>query len=284
MGLFEEDEDRIFVGAIKMNKAKMGNGRGNYAILRTNKISTTANLSSALGHNSRESDVENADKNGQIHLEGTKEKALNKFNNIVDNLDKPMRKNAVKAIEYVIAYSPDAKIDHNKYFDNAADFFIKKHGIENIIQLAVHYDEKTPHMHLIAVPVVKKKYKDGTKKTALCCRDFLGGRDKMVKLQDNFYKKCGRKFGLERGEKGSKAKHIDIKTYYGAVEKYGSLKKVLDEQQTELDEKMRNIKNAQTRLEFDMKKNEMTVLDRVRLSQYDKASGRTKSKDKGFSR
>jgi hypothetical protein len=48
----------------------------------------------------------------------------------------------------------------------------------------------------------------------LNARKFFGGRDKMSALQDDFYNSVGKEFGLDRGIKGSKAKHQTIKSYY----------------------------------------------------------------------
>jgi hypothetical protein len=129
------------------------------------------------------------------------------------------RKGAVMALEYVIAVSPDAfeKILKEKdyvmssVFSRLSEFIYKKHGVENVISSAIHYDENTPHMHLIVTPVVEKKTKweikkeektgvDLDPKPRLCAKDFTGGKRKLSKLQDDFYHHAnefmGRRFGI----------------------------------------------------------------------------------------
>ena len=41
------------------------------------------------------------------------------------------------------------------YFQRAADFLIDRVGRENIVSAMVHMDEKTPHLHLVFVPLTK---------------------------------------------------------------------------------------------------------------------------------
>ena len=52
-----------------------------------------------------------------------------------------------------------------------------------------------------------------TKKGKLNCKDFLGGRAKLNKMQTDFAKTVA-DLGLTRGKEGSKAKHTSIKEYY----------------------------------------------------------------------
>ena len=78
---------------------------------------------------------------------------------------------------------------------------LTKKDIRPAIQYAVHHDEGTPHIHLVVVPL-----KDGK----LNARHFIGGhRDRMKELQDDFYEKVGKKFGLDRGisKEMTKAEH-----------------------------------------------------------------------------
>jgi hypothetical protein len=52
----------------------------------------------------------------------------------------------------------------------------------------------------------------------LSAKTFNGGREKMSDLQTDFYENVAKGFGLERGVKGSKAKHEDVKHFYGELE------------------------------------------------------------------
>ncbi len=42
-----------------------------------------------------------------------------------------------------------------EFFQRAADFLIGRVGKENIVSAVVHMDEKTPHLHLVFVPLTE---------------------------------------------------------------------------------------------------------------------------------
>jgi hypothetical protein len=115
------------------------------------------------------------------------------------------RKGAVVALEYVIGLSTEVfdKINKQNYIltsvlSRLEAFLIKKHGAENIISSSYHFDETTPHAHIIVVPVSKKKTKWDLRKEAkegivlpdnyrLCAKDFSGGPKLLTDLQNDFY-------------------------------------------------------------------------------------------------
>ncbi len=143
------------------------------------------------------------------------------------------RKNSVMALEYVMSGSEDFLKAYTpaKHFANCVNFLEKKHGKENIVAIAEHYDESKPHVHIIVVPIIKKEvrwkrskgngYIEGKKEeNRLCARDFTGNRDMLRKLQDDYFQYCvpyGKECGLtlERGEKVEfQAKKYIKKTNY----------------------------------------------------------------------
>ena len=63
----------------------------------------------------------------------------------------------------------------------------KNLGEKNIISAVVHLDEGVPHMHLMFVPVVHKKDKNGNDIDKICARDFWKGRDSYRKLQNAYF-------------------------------------------------------------------------------------------------
>ena len=67
----------------------------------------------------------------------------------------------------------------------------------------IQLDETTPHLVAYVVPIDKKG--------KLNCRHFLGGREKMTAMQTDFANVVGAKYGLQRGQEGSKAKHEEVK-------------------------------------------------------------------------
>jgi hypothetical protein len=121
---------------------------------------------------------------------------------------KPQR-NASAAVEVSISASPEwfdgrKPEDWSKYFRDARKFLTEKYGKENLLHWTVHYDEKSPHMHVLFTPIVEGKA--GLKYTS---SEFLGGRQGLRELQDEIAAKVGAKWGLERGVEGSGARHTD---------------------------------------------------------------------------
>jgi archaellum component FlaC len=88
-------------------------------------------------------------------------------------------------------------------------------------------DEKTPHIHTTIVPLVtgerrkaeaeknngKKKYRKKPKDTVRLYADDVTTRDNLERFQDTYAEKM-QKYGLERGIKGSEARHISTLQYY----------------------------------------------------------------------
>jgi len=127
-----------------------------------------------------------------------------------------------------------------RYFEESYRFICnyKNLGEENIISAVVHLDEGVPHMHLIFVPVVHTKDKEGNDIDKVCSREFWKGRDSYRTLQNNFYDYITSKgFNLERGieveQTGVKHEKIeDLKK----ITNFENTKKVLDNIKFELPE------------------------------------------------
>lgn len=89
-----------------------------------------------------------------------------------------------------------------RYFETAYKFVANYNnlGEEFIVSAKVHLDETTPHLHILFIPVVHKKDKEGKEIKKIACSEYWKGKDSYRKLQDNFYNymtKSG--FNLERG-------------------------------------------------------------------------------------
>lgn len=54
------------------------------------------------------------------------------------------------------------------FFKAAYDFFVKKHGVKNVVSCYVHRDETSPHMHFCFVPIVI----DEKKGEKLCAKEI----------------------------------------------------------------------------------------------------------------
>lgn len=104
------------------------------------------------------------------------------------------RSNSVLALDTIYTASPDffqgkTNQQNDDFFKDCLQFHQEHFG--HIISAVIHYDETTPHLHVISVPLTK----DGR----LSARDVIGNKAKMSKTQDAFYEQVGRGYGLERG-------------------------------------------------------------------------------------
>lgn len=186
-----------------------------YVIMRLKKLKTRASVASSGRHTFRERDTPNADKT--LTCKNTHEKARDTndlMRRLTENIPKERRKNAVLAVEYMFTASPEwwqtATQEQRWSFESRAKKFLTEiYGDENIIQFSIHRDEKTPHVSAIVTPMHDGK---------LNCRHFCGGRDKLAAQQDRIAELMS-DLGLERGIKGSKAKHKTIQKYYAELQK-----------------------------------------------------------------
>ena len=181
----------------------------NYAILRTAKLKTMGNIGSSLAHNYRTRETPNADPNRtpkNHHSVATPEAVKQTIKN---RLPEKRRSDAVLCIEYLITASPEwegwGTSKEDEFFKRARLWLIDKHGAENIAGVSIHRDISTPHLVAYVVPIDQKG--------KLNCKDFLGGRAKLNKMQTDFANTVT-DLGLTRGKEGSKAKHTSIKEYY----------------------------------------------------------------------
>lgn len=69
-----------------------------------------------------------------------------------------LRDNQVKFNSFVFSASPEyfekkSKEQQIKYFEDCKKYLETKISSENIISAKIHFDETTPHMHLVAIPI-----------------------------------------------------------------------------------------------------------------------------------
>lgn len=204
-----------------------------FCIMRITKLHTNANVGGAISHHLRTRETDNADpeqiKNNWFYPndypkdeKGFRDKSVNAkmeyrqkqqaqaMAMYKKRLPEKVRKNGVRAVEFMMTVSPEAMqkpgFNVRKYL-NACDSWARdKFGKENVFFIAHHFDETTPHTSLLLTPIDENG--------KLNARMYFGGREKMSELQDDFFEKVGKQFGLERGIKGSRAKHQTIKSYY----------------------------------------------------------------------
>lgn len=187
-----------------------------FAILRAKKIKTAGGVNLSLKHAYRDQITPNANPNltpqNEMLVGKNREEALARFNERLSQVDGKIRKNGVLCVEYLITASPDdmhakTREQQDQYFKDALKWLEERHGKENIITAGVHRDESTPHLYVHVVPMDRNRNK-------LNCRAFLGGADVLSAMQTDFYEKVAKNHGLERGIKGSKARHTRVRDFY----------------------------------------------------------------------
>ena len=131
-------------------------------------------------------------------------------------LKRKPQKNASFAIEGVFSASPEfnqewrnSKKDNDawkEYLVKSEKWAAKTFGKENVLHVAMHMDEKTPHLHVLMTPIMRKDGRD-----VYSSSNFLGGRSGLRTLQTEYHKSIGKKYNLDRGVEGSRASHEWIK-------------------------------------------------------------------------
>ncbi len=145
-------------------------------------------------------------------------------------------------------------------------------GGDNVVGAALHMDERTPHLHIAVVPIVtaerkkkareataKKRYRTKAANRPRLCADDIMERGKLSRYQD-IYAEAMAKYGLERGIRGSEARHIGQHEYYrdcmvkkkGLEEDIGNLsieKRKLDKEKKSLESKVENLECRTTALD-----------------------------------
>ena len=119
---------------------------------------------------------------------------LQDINNEIQAAGAKARSNSVLALDTIYTASPNffqgkTNQQNDDFFKDCLQFHQEHFG--HIISAVIHYDETTPHLHVISVPLTQ----DGR----LSARDVIGNKAKMSKTQDQFFEQVGRDYGLERG-------------------------------------------------------------------------------------
>ena len=131
-------------------------------------------------------------------------------------------------------------------------------GKDNVVAAHLHMDEKTPHIHAAVVPIVtgerrkakkeqadgKRKYRKKTNSVRLCADDLFN-RQTLVAYHDN-YARVMAKYGLQRGVRGSEARHTTTMQYYRDLKRKNEVleteTRLLQEKKAEAQEELKQVK------------------------------------------
>lgn len=112
----------------------------------------------------------------------------------IDQAGAKTRSNSVVALDAIYTASGEffkgkSNEENDQFFRDCLQFHQRKFG--HVISAVIHYDETTPHLHILSVPLTQ----DGR----LSARDVIGNKAKMSKTQDSFFEQVGKSYGLARG-------------------------------------------------------------------------------------
>ncbi len=189
-----------------------------YTIMRMSKLKGLGSTARSLQHNFREIETPNANESlikDNIHSATGVDEVMGRLRERLRSLERKPRKDAVTCVEYLMTASPEwflsATVEQKEeFFKGSQEWLENKYGKENVISFSIHVDETTPHISAHVVPITK----DGR----LSAKELIGAKKQMQEDQTTFAAKHEH-IGLERGIKGSKAVHQDIKSYYASVNK-----------------------------------------------------------------
>lgn len=129
----------------------------------------------------------------------------------IDRAGAKTRSNSVIALDTIYTASSEffqgkTNKENDAFFRDCLRFHEERFG--HIVSAVIHYDETTPHLHVISVPL--------TPDNRLSARDVIGNKAKMSKAQDEFFEQVGKGYGLARGihmDGQEKKKHISAQEH-----------------------------------------------------------------------
>ena len=231
----------------------------NYAIFRCKSINTLADLSHIGSHNKREKesyksnpDIRIEDSINNIELVKCDKKYREKFYEITreykkehEEKMKTIRQDRYKTFDQMVDDSKSCVADEMiftsgpeffkdmtkeeilRWANGCMDFVYNDLGYtkEQVLHSVLHLDERTPHIHCVVVPIVKKYDKRVNKERySISKRDYIKDQNYLSILQDKYcFRLNNLGFKLERGEKGTKIKNLSLGQLKGITRQYERL-------------------------------------------------------------
>lgn len=222
-------------------------------------------------------------------------------------LTRKVGKNQVLALAVLLTSDGEAfdRLQKEGKFEDwvqtSVEWVKKRFGEENVVAAHLHMDEQTPHLHVTVVPIVtterkrkaseanvKKRYRTKPKGGARLCANDIMTRETLEHLQDEYAEEMER-FGLERGIRGSEARHVSQHEYYRdcMVKKKGLEKDVaeLSTEKKKLDKEKKSLEGKVSHLEcqtiaLDARKKRLTeVAEEIRQANSELYSEHTRLTD-----
>ena len=256
----------------------------NYAIFRSEPIMTIPDLAQIGSHNKREKKAYNSNPDikqelskNNIELVPLTEKYVKGFYNLTNEYRKQHEeKQKTERIDRKKTFNQMLNKSRNVVADEllftATSEFFKEMTIddikdwantcmefvyndlgytkEQVLHSVVHLDEKTPHIHCVVIPLVKKfDNRTNTERYTITKKEYIKDKIHLSQLQDMYHKRLVDKgYDLERGIKGGDNQNINIKQYKQMTKKLNHSLNVRNEKfdsaMSEFEENMKSNKNA----------------------------------------
>ena len=273
-----------------------------YAIFRVEPINKLSDLAQIGSHNKREKkayksnpDIDITKTKNNIDIIPLSEKYIKGFYNLTKEYKKEHDKrmetmrddrkktfkqmlddsNNVVADELLFTSDNDffkgmSKKEIRKWADTCMEFVYNDLGYkkEQILHATIHMDEKTPHLHCVVVPLIRKFDKrTNTEKWTISKKQYIKDKNHLSELQDKYYERLiNNGFKLERGIKNSDNEHISVKEFKKITKKLDNrLEKqnyLMTRDYEELEEKLKNSKPTITGKEVKIDKDTYDTLNR----------------------
>ncbi len=256
----------------------------NYGIFRSEPIMTLNDLAQIGSHNKREKKAYKSNPNikleltkNNIELVPLKEKYVKGFHNLTkeyrkqhEEKQKTERDDRKRSYSEMLNKSKSVVADEllftatSKFFkDKDKDFILEwantcmdfvyndlGYTKEQVLHCTLHLDEATPHIHCVVVPLVKKLDKrTNTERYTISKKQYIKDKLHLSQLQDIYNDRLREKgYDLERGIKGSNAKHQKVREFKKTTRYYENkvetINKRLDSAMNDFEEKMKTTKNT----------------------------------------
>ena len=260
----------------------------NYAIFRSQPIMTLQDLAQIGSHNKREKqayksnpDIKLNMSQYNVELVPLTEKYVKGFYNITKDYRKEHeermkteREDRKRKFNTMLDNSRNVVADEllftatNRFFRNMSNEDLMKwvntcmefvyedlgYTKEQVLHATLHVDEKTPHIHCVVVPLVKKLDKrSNTERYTISKKQYIKDKIHLSELQDKYHQRLTEKgFDLERGIKGSDNVNINIK----------ELKKITRKLNIDLNNKTQRLSESVKDLQDKMKSNKNVLFDK----------------------
>ena len=220
-----------------------------YAIFRSQPINTLQDLAQIGSHNKREKKAYKSNPNikldrskDNIELVKCDEKYVKRFYELTKDYKKEheerqktiredrkksyykMLNDARNVVADELLFTSDSLFFKDKrkeeilrWANTCMEFVYNDLGYtkEQVLHSTIHMDEKTPHIHCVVVPLVKKLDKrTNTDRYTISKKQYIKNNEHLSKLQDKYHNRLVKAgFDLERGLKGSTTENINIREF-----------------------------------------------------------------------